>query len=187
MSECCSSDSGAACSLPQSSPAVCPLCSNKGKPVSTLTVKSLVRNHTKVATPSAYSFCRNPACEAVYFSDEAVFTRRDVKVRVGIKEREDPVPLCYCFGYTRQDIRRDIETHGRTEILARIKAEVQGGFCACEVKNPAGTCCLGDITRAVQEIRVEPPTKRAGDVTMSHTVVSEDAATLTVEEFEPQP
>ncbi len=187
MSDCCSSDSGAACSLPETKPGFCPLCGSKGKSVSTLTVKSLARDHTKVATVADYSLCRNPDCAAVYFSGEIVFTKRDVKVRVGIKEREDPIPVCYCFGYSRQDIRRDIEKHGRTEILSRIKAEVQGGFCACEVKNPAGTCCLGDITRAVQEIRAETPAKRAGDVTMLHTVVSEDAATLAMEESEPQP
>jgi len=164
MSDCCSPDSGAACALPQSKPGICPLCGSKGKSVSTLTVKSLARNHTKVVTPATYSFCRHPDCAAVYFSDEIVFTKKDVKVRVGIKERENPVPVCYCFGYMRQDIRRDMETHGQTGIPARIKAEVQGGFCACEVKNPSGACCLGDITRAVQEIRAETPEKASATV-----------------------
>lgn len=158
-SDCCSPDSGGACALPQGSPGLCPLCGSKGKSVSTLTVKSLARNHAKVPATAAFSFCRNPDCAAVYFSNEMVLTKRDVKVRVGIKEREDPIPLCYCFGYTRQDVRRDLQARGQTEIPARIKAEVQGGFCACEVKNPAGTCCLGDITRAVQEIRAEAPAK----------------------------
>jgi len=89
----------------------------------------------------------------VYFSDQAVFGKPDLKVRVGIKETADPVPLCYCFDYSREDVRRDIEAAGMTTILDQIKGEVQGGFCACEVKNPSGACCLGDITRAIQEAK----------------------------------
>jgi hypothetical protein len=89
----------------------------------------------------------------VYFSDQAVFRKPDLKVRVGVKETADPIPLCYCFDYSREDVRQDIETAGMTRVLDDIKAEVQGGFCACEVKNPSGACCLGDITRAIQEAK----------------------------------
>jgi hypothetical protein len=60
----------------------------------------------------------------VYFSLDVTFRKPDLKVRVGIKEREDPIPLCYCFGYTRADVRRDIEASGTTEIPDRIKAEI---------------------------------------------------------------
>ena len=87
------------------------------------------------------------------------FRKPDIKVRVGIKETEDPVPLCYCFDYTRDDVFRDFEAIGSTSLRDRIKAEVQAGFCACEVKNPSGSCCLSDITRAIQQARllaVEP-------------------------------
>jgi hypothetical protein len=119
--------------------------------VAVLTVKSLVRDHKRVPASVSYSFCRTADCEVVYFSDQAVFNKPDLKVRVGIKETSDPIPLCYCFDYTREDVRRAIETTGSTGILEEIKAEVQGGFCACEVKNPSGACCLGDITRAIQE------------------------------------
>lgn len=28
-------------------------------------------------------------------------TKEMLTVRVGIKETEDPIPLCYCFGYDR--------------------------------------------------------------------------------------
>ncbi len=118
-----------------------------------LTVKNLVRDHTRAPALISYSFCRTVDCEVVYFSDQIVFTKRYLKVRVGIKETKDPIPLCYCFDYSRGDIRRDIEATGKTSVLEEIKAEVQGGFCACEVKNPSGTCCLGDITRAIQEAK----------------------------------
>ena len=130
----------------------CPQCGQKGKSVSTLTVKSLVRGHTRVA-PGTYFFCRTPDCQVVYFSESGLFLKPDLKVRVGLKETEDPIPLCYCFDYTRADIRRDVEGRGSTDILEGIKAEVKAGFCACEVKNPSGDCCLGEITRALQEAK----------------------------------
>ena len=40
---------------------------------------------------------------------------------------------------------------GRSTIAERIAAEVKAGNCACEVKNPSGKCCLGDVTRTVQD------------------------------------
>ena len=153
MSDCSSTTKEGTCSLPTSNPEVCPSCGKKGKPVAVLTVKSLVRDHMRVPASVSYSFCRTMDCEVVYFSDQAVFTKPDVKVRVGIKETADPIPLCYCFDYSRENIRRDIEAAGKTSVLEEIKAEVQSGFCACEVKNPSGTCCLGDITRAIQEAK----------------------------------
>ncbi len=153
MSDCCSTTKDGSCSLPTSNPGVCPSCGKKGKPVAVLTVKSLVRDHTDVRTSLSYSFCRTVDCDVVYFSDQGVFTKSDVKVRVGIKETANPIPLCYCFDYSRENIRRDIESSGSTTVLEDIKAEVQGGFCACEVKNPSGACCLGDVTRAIQEER----------------------------------
>jgi hypothetical protein len=153
MPGCCSTTQEGTCSLPTSKADVCPSCGKKGKPVAVLTVKSLVRDHTRVPASASYSFCRTADCEVVYFSDQSIFAKPDLKVRVGIKETADPIPLCYCFDYGREDIRRDIEATGKTSVVEEIKAEVQGGFCACEVKNPSGACCLGDITRAIQDAK----------------------------------
>ena len=150
MSNCCSSQ---ATEQQQASGCVCPACGMKGKTVPLLTVKNLVRDHTRVVASCSYSFCRTANCEIVYFCNQAAFTKADLKVRVGIKETAAPIPLCYCFDYSCEDICRDIEATGETSVLEKIKTEVQGGFCACEVKNPSGTCCLGDITRAIQEAK----------------------------------
>ena len=149
MGSCCR-DSGCETSPLVGMAETCPECGQKGKRVSTLTVKSLVKEHTRVASDD-YFFCRTPACAVVYFSQRGLFRKDDVKARVGLKETEDPIPLCYCFEYSRGNIRSDIESKGSTDILERIKAEVKAGYCACEVKNPSGDCCLGDVTRAVQE------------------------------------
>ena len=150
MSGCCTDRCES--QAPAAQAGVCLECGKKGKPVAMLTVKSLVKEHTRVL-PSKYFFCRTGDCDVVYFSEVGRFRKSDVKVRVGLKENKDPVPLCYCFDYSRADIREDLEERGSTGILERIKAEVKAGYCACEVKNPSGDCCLGDITRAIQEAR----------------------------------
>lgn len=155
MSGCCSPKPDSARAAPQRTVGTCPSCATRAKSVSTLTVKSLVSIHTRVSADSLYWFCRTQACDVVYFSDTTVFRKSDLKVRVGLKEHEDPIPLCYCFGYDREDVRRDVEAQGTSEIPDRIKAEVQAGFCACEVKNPSGGCCLGDVNCALKEMTAE--------------------------------
>lgn len=153
MTGCCSTTKDVVCSRSETDASSCPACRVKGRLVATRTVKNLVREHTRVAAASTYYFCRTPECSVVYFSDEGKFQKSDIKVRVGIKEQEDPIPLCYCFDYTRADISGDLSLRGQTNIPALVKAEVQRGFCACDVKNPSGACCLGDLTRAIQQIR----------------------------------
>ena len=153
MSGCCPDKPSDASNPQPSQQAFCPVCGTKGKPISTRTVKSLVRDHTRVPADGAYWLCRTPGCDVVYFSGAIRFYKSDIKVRIGFKEQQDPIPLCYCFDYTRSDIGRDLALHGETEIVGKVKAEVQRGFCACDVKNPSGACCLGDLTRAIQQIR----------------------------------
>lgn len=118
-----------------------------------MTVKQLVVDHTRVRADESYLFCRTPKCNVVYFAANGVFEKADVKVRVGLKEQDHQATLCYCFGYTREDIQQEIEQHSSTQIPQRIKTEIQAGFCACEVKNPSGACCLGDITSTIQELK----------------------------------
>src|SRR5215471_3436522 len=112
MSGSCSTAKDGTCSLSTSKPGICPSCGKKGKPVAVLTVKSLVRDHTRVPASISYSFCRTVDCDVVYFSDQVVFTKPDLQVTVGTKETADPIPLCYCFGYSSEDIRRDIDATG---------------------------------------------------------------------------
>jgi hypothetical protein len=119
-------------------------------------VKSLVRNLPFGFVPAQYYFCAAPDCPVVYFPVEPqapTFQQKDLLVRVGVKERQDPIPVCYCFGVTRRDIANEIRETGKSTIAERIKAEVKTGNCACEVKNPSGKCCLGDVARVVLDAR----------------------------------
>ena len=46
--------------------------------------------------------------------------------------------ICFCFGYTVEDIKNDIRDNGKSLILEKIKAEKSLGKCDCTNKNPKG-------------------------------------------------
>ncbi len=47
--------------------------------------------------------------------------------------------VCYCFGYTEDDIIRDVrENNGRSLIMEKIQAEKKRGGCRCKETNPLG-------------------------------------------------
>jgi hypothetical protein len=47
--------------------------------------------------------------------------------------------ICYCFGYTEEDIVRDVIEHkGASSILDRIFAEKKKGACNCSLNHPEG-------------------------------------------------
>ena len=54
--------------------------------------------------------------------------------------------VCYCLAVDEDTIRRETEASGRSASAERITALVQAERCACEVRNPQGTCCLGNVT-----------------------------------------
>lgn len=142
----------------------CRRCGEKGRSVLRETMESLLNPEAleRLADVS-YHFDRTPQCDVVYFSNEtgSYFHKDDLAVRVGFKETEPPVPLCYCFGHTAESVRDEIVATGRSTVSERITAEVQAGNCACEVKNPSGRCCLGDVNRAVQQIERETRAEEA--------------------------
>jgi hypothetical protein len=152
MSDCCSAKDLKASAPPPT--LTCPVSGRRAKQVEALTVKSLVRHLPFGMPPAQYYFCDGAGCDVVYFSsnpEAPVFRRNDLLVRVGMKEKTAPIPVCYCYGVTRQDIQEETRRTGSSTIAERIKAEVKAGRCACEVKNPSGKCCLGTVTRVVQD------------------------------------
>lgn len=47
--------------------------------------------------------------------------------------------ICHCFGYTEEDIIRDvIENNGGSSILERIMSEKKKGTCNCKFNHPEG-------------------------------------------------
>ena len=140
----------------------CPECATAGKAVSTLTLKQMVKaEFLRLVDKPGFRFCRTATCKVVYFhADGDRLEKKDVRVRVGLKETEDPVPVCYCFGFTEAMVREEIANTGRCTIPERITAEIKAGHCACEIRNPQGSCCLGNVNATVKRL-LEPRSKTA--------------------------
>jgi hypothetical protein len=70
----------------------------------------------------------------------------------GLVNREDPIPLHYCFGFDEADVREEIARTGKSAIPQWIAAMVKQGPCACEARNPSVACCLGEVIKTVTRL-----------------------------------
>jgi len=133
----------------------CVGCNGKGRAVSRKTVLLMLKQELlERAMSGSYSFCPERDCPVVYFEDTRCqsFTVDDLRVRVGVKVKDDPVPLCYCFGFDESHIREELTRTGGTTIPERISKLIREGLCACDTRNPAGVCCLGEVNKAVKRL-----------------------------------
>ena len=149
LSECCS-----VTEVKENNLEHCPRCGSKGRTVSLATVGSMAKTDVEALKLSAreYKLCHNWDCPVVYYAAEISIERNELRVPVNFKEKSYEGPVCYCFNHTIASIRGEIESRGHSTASEKIAREVKAGRCACEVKNPAGTCCLGDVLRAVQQV-----------------------------------
>jgi len=148
MGECCNVSAPAV-----SSQTRCPCCGEVGRAVADETIRAILKRGA--ATPLLAlerRFCKTRTCKVLYYGADGRFVDKDAAVvRIGVKETEDPIPLCYCFNFSRADVQREVAETGSSSIPARITAELKAGRCVCEVKNPSGACCLGEVNKAVKD------------------------------------
>ncbi|HXG57556.1 MAG TPA: (2Fe-2S)-binding protein [Thermoanaerobaculia bacterium] len=156
MDSCCSTDGR---TTPEARAAAerCPSCGSKGLSVDPVTLKALLTSKAfRRGVPPAPRFCATASCPVVYFDNGVpiTFAEHELTTPVHAKHPEnEEVPVCYCFGYTPRDIREEIIRTGSSGISKTVKAEVAAGHCACEVRNPKGACCLGDIANSEKRIQ----------------------------------
>ena len=133
----------------------CGRCESKGRPVSRKTILLMLKpDLLETAMSGNYSFCASRDCAVVYFEDGGhQFTVDDLRIRVGLKVKDDPIPLCYCFGFEQSDIRNEIAQTGSTTLPERVSRLIREGLCACDVRNPAGVCCLGEVNKAAKLLK----------------------------------
>lgn len=133
----------------------CRGCGRVGVPVKDITIKHLVKPSKvgEIKDLGGFYFCATPGCEVVYFDNgrDIYLYKGGINVRVGIKESEDPIPVCYCFTRTKKMILDQIKNTGTSTVVEEITARVRAGECQCEIKNPSGRCCLGEVKRVVEE------------------------------------
>ena len=132
----------------------CPECGKTGKPVQGQTVKAVLSLSLRELQDVQYLFCRTQTCPVVYFSatGEQTFTVEQVREKVYQKEPEaKDVFICYCFRYTVGDLR-DASPDERSAIVDNINSGINAGQCACDLRNPQGSCCLGNVRGMIRKL-----------------------------------
>ena len=126
----------------------CPQCGTQGASVDRITLKALLTpDGLRRGIPAEPRFCATEDCPIVYFDvdGDATFTEAELSVRVFAKHPGDlRMLVCYCFGIDVATMQDATTARASRQSVAH---EVEVGHCACEVKNPKGACCLGDLVR----------------------------------------
>lgn len=135
----------------------CPHSATQGLAVDLLTVKAVLREVAlRRVRGGPYRFCAEPECAVVYFDPEGhVFTTADLRVPVWQKQPAGARMICYCFDENESSIARELAETGRCDAAQRVRDHIAAGRCACEVRNPRGACCLGDVIKAVARTEAE--------------------------------
>ncbi|AEJ44424.1 hypothetical protein TC41_2527 [Alicyclobacillus acidocaldarius subsp. acidocaldarius Tc-4-1] len=98
-----------------------------------------------------FHFCASPGCNVVYFASDQVFRVADVRQRVFQKDASADAPVCYCFDWTRESLIAAVHRGVRPD--EDIEEQVRERRCACDLRNPQGACCLGNVKAILASAR----------------------------------
>jgi hypothetical protein len=142
------------CTLQPKGKVECPKCGKKAKGVLGKTLQHLLSKEAKenLSCFDGFYYCKTASCTVVYFRDDEILTQDEMSVVVGLKEGASPATVCYCFEWTKEKIKAELEATGKTIALEDIKKKMQNPGCSCEILNPSGGCCLGDVSKAIKEL-----------------------------------
>jgi hypothetical protein len=146
------------CCSPATTGLACPVSSTPTMPVGMVTV----RQHAILTElpETAFAFCESARCRVVYVgADGTLIEKAQLRTRVGVKETAEPIPVCYCFDFTAAQIAEDLRERGRSTIRDYIQEQVRARGCRCEITNPSGRCCLGDIGRVLSALAEAAPSR----------------------------
>ena len=147
----------------------CHVCGTPGKRVDTTTMRPMLNDELaagidcdqndscangckSVSADTGWRFCDSPDCDVVYFAEEGdtSFTKSQLTVSVGVKEKTGERPLCYCFGHSVASIKEEIRTNGHSDSLEDVCKRMNDPGCRCETENPSGSCCLGSVAKGIK-------------------------------------
>jgi hypothetical protein len=160
VNDCCDIDGaaeGGATSTIGTNITACVACGMQGWPIKRQTIlHHLKHERFDRVNEEAYRFCPERNCEVVYYSNCGTkFGVNDLREPVGAKLIGDIRPICYCFGITEGDVRKQISQTGHTTIATTISSLIKVGMCACEIRNPSGMCCLGDLNQLIKRLTID--------------------------------
>ena len=133
--------------------AACPTNGKMGRRVDTQIVKAMLNLPLNVLRNVEYRFCSDPNCPTVYYSADGLqtFAEANLRERVYQKHPHDAaVYVCYCFQHTLGAIHDE----GK-RVAAEINQGIKNGQCACDIRNPQGTCCLGNVNHLLKHLQLE--------------------------------
>ncbi len=133
----------------------CPSCKNKVKNIKLITLKSMLKP-SALETLSAkenHYFCLTKDCDVVYFdTNNNMYLLSDIKVAVYQKDDSPLTPICYCFNWTKEKIKKYVEKGITANPVEHIRENIKENRCGCEVNNPQGSCCLGNVTKFINQL-----------------------------------
>ena len=155
--ECCAPTTKPMFRVTSKNSDTCPSCDQKAKVVPVSAINHFLQDDIKknIASLEAFSFCATPSCDVVYFKNTFLIHINDVKYSIGFKNKSYPSTVCYCFDWTKEKILKQIELTGTTSALEEIKEKVKNKACLCEIKNPKGKCCMSDVKKTINEIKLK--------------------------------
>ena len=142
----------------EQTPTACPECGAVGAPVDTQTVKAMLAVSLMAVKPSGYRFCATSDCPVVYYSQDSTQSFHEADLREMVYQKhplQETVLVCYCFQHTLGAIWAEVAATGSSTIWREIVAGTKSGHCACDIRNPQGACCLGNVGRIVRRMEAE--------------------------------
>jgi hypothetical protein len=133
---------------------LCPNCNVKGKTVKIITLKSMLKPYAleTLNAKGNHYFCSTKDCDVVYFdTDNKKYLISDIKVAVHQKNDITTTPVCYCFDWTKEKIKQFAEKGVIPTPVEHIRENIKENRCGCEVNNPQGSCCLGNVTKFINQ------------------------------------
>jgi len=99
---------------------------------------------------SKYYYCFNPECKIVYYNaNKEQFDVNKVNKEIGFKDYSSyEGAICYCFNIPKA---RLLERN----LLNLIKTRIDYYGDRCDLRHPAGICCMDEIKRTLKTIQVE--------------------------------
>lgn len=133
----------------------CPSCSDPGRTVNNITVRSLVHAEVRGRVGEGdYNLCLNPGCEVVYYDgSHPPLTRAEMAVPIGFKLREGRKLICYCFDLTADDVIAEMRRNPRARSFPEVASIFGMNDCRCELNHPFGghCACAAEVGRAVKD------------------------------------
>lgn len=121
---------------------ICPDCGSPAIKVNAKTVKRHTGNHkaAKKSAGSDWHACINISCTCAYFSKLVSFSVSDLVSKLFYKDKADNVPVCYCAGISRGEIKKAVGKGCKTVgQVHKFTGKHKTGDC--KKKNPLGKCC----------------------------------------------